>query len=138
LRLKDAPRKILVLIQNQLNISIHTLEMEGICIIHSVLTSKGNSLTFQENTMEIKIHKIQSKYVSTIAIIKQDANHLKKLINSCKILGFNCIIIMNIWTLANTEINQYKSTLSILKLCTCLLLAKTPYSKFGLKYKSNR
>jgi hypothetical protein len=39
---------------------------------------------------------------------------------------------MNIWTLANTEINQYKSTLSILKLCTCLLLAKTPYNKFGL------
>ena len=110
--------------------------MGRICIIHSVQTSKVNSLTYQENTMEITLYKVQSKYASAIA--RKIANLLKKLINSYKILEFNCIIKVNTWTLTNTEANRCKSTLSILKPCICLHLIKISHSKFGLKYKRTR
>ena len=41
--------------------------MDKICFIHSAQTLKEHNLTYQKNTIEKTMHKVQSKFVFIIA-----------------------------------------------------------------------
>jgi hypothetical protein len=76
--LKDAPKKILVSMKNQLNISIHILKMEEICFTHFVQTSRGTRLFYHGITMEI-MQIMDSNHSNFVLIIaKKIASLLKK------------------------------------------------------------